>query len=183
MIAPVFSRDDPLARSQRLSAADFRQFIAANLTGFYPLSWVAVSTADNRVAAAVLADDPADDEGDEGNHAIGALVGALRKTYFETRGPDRSGLLHIHFVACAAEHRRRGLIEKLVQDCLDAARGRGFSRAIVETSGETSRRLFAQKLSFEEIAIETYADFGWHGDKPFASIVDHEGMVLLEKRF
>lgn len=183
MISLAFSRDDPLARSQGIERHAFREFIDANLNSWYGLSWIAVERASGRAAAVVLAEDRVEtDDVDEGSDAIAALIGAARRDYFAAESPPPAELFHIHFVACDEDHRRRGLVQQLVNCCMAAAAERGFSRVIVEASGKRSRELFREKLGFVEKALIAYLDFSWQDGYPFGGIAEHEGLVLLEKK-
>lgn len=181
MIASAFASDDPLARSQGIGEADFRDLI----DGLYDsllacgLSFVAHDRENGQIAAVVLADDLGGD-GDEGSDAIAELIQAARRDYFSRQSPGSGRLAHIHFIASSPAYRRQRLVQAVVGACLEEARRQAFDRVFVEASGNRSRALLAAHFGFVERVRVGYADFSWQGRHPFSSIADHGGLSLMD---
>ena len=170
LFAPAFAHDDPLAKSQGITETDF----AALLRSIYPqlladgLSRVAHDTRNGQLVAGVLADRAG--PGEEGSDAIAALIETAQTRYRQSSHHARGTCAHIHFVASRREFRRHGLVETLAQQCCEQARVAGCESVVVEASGVRSRRLFRERLGFSEVCVVPYADFEYHGNRPFAGI-------------
>jgi GNAT superfamily N-acetyltransferase len=184
MIAGAFSRDDPLARSQGISEPEFHDFIDSLYDGFIQdrLSQVAIDTDADRAAAVVFAEAHRSGPGAEGSDAIASLIDSAHKSYYADYHPAHGELMHIHFIASNPDYRGRQLVQKLIANCLRAARGKGFQRAVVEASGIRSRTLLENHFDFQARVSVGYADFVYQGSRPFSSIAEHGGLTLMDLR-
>ena len=183
MIAEAFAKDDPLAHSQAMRESDFHDFIDGLYDNFVAdrLSFVAIDSDTDRIAAIVLAEVYRSTPGDEGSDAITALFAIAREAYFADYSPLEGELMHISFVASNPDYRRQRLAHQLCEHCLAEARDRGYSKAMVEASGIRSRTLLEQHLGFQAQVSTSYADFEWRGELPFSSIADHGGMTIMDR--
>jgi ribosomal protein S18 acetylase RimI-like enzyme len=182
MIAEAFSRDDPLAASQGISESEFHDFIDGLYEGFIQdrLSQAAIDIDTNRAAAVVFAEAHRCGPGVEGTDAIASLMDTAHESYYTDYQPARGELMHIHFIASNPDYRGRQLVQKLIANCLRAARDQGFRRAVVEASGIRSRNLLEKHFHFQPRVTVGYADFEWKGSKPFNSIAEHGGLALMD---
>ena len=180
MISTTFAKDDPLARSQGIDPGAFADLIEQLFGEFLDsgLSFVARDTKREAIAALVLADRFADSG--EGSNAIAAIIDAARQNYFFEHPRDEQPIAHIHFVASAAEYRRQGLVQQVIEASLRRARELGIERVIVEASGNRSRRLLHERIGFEPRVQIAYADFSWRNSRPFADIAEHGGLCLMD---
>ena len=179
-ISTAFANDDPLARSQRIDAPMFRILIDDLFSGFLSceMSYVARDPSNARIAAVVLAD--RFDSSDEGSDAIAAIIDEARRQYLTQREVSYHGIAHIHFIASAREYRQQGLVQKVVEACLQQARELQFERVIVEASGIASKTMLEKYFGFACRVVVTYEGFRWQGGYPFTSITAQQGLSLLE---
>ncbi len=184
MIAHAFANDDPLARSQEIKESEFHNFIDRLYDDFVAggLSRVAIDSSSKRIAAVVLAKAHQCEPSEEGSDAIAAIITAARDRYFSGHSPAAGELIHIHFVASAANYRRRRWVLQLISDCLAAAKKQGYQNAVVEASGNRSRNLFENHFEFCAKVNIDYTGFQWQGSFPFRSIADQGGLTLMSRR-
>ena len=182
MVSTAFADDDPLARSQSIDASSFRKLVDGLYPGFLAsgLSFVARDPAHDVIAALVLAES-FEQGGDEGSDAIAAIIDLARRRYFAELPARDARLAHIHFVASSPDYRRQGLVQRVVEACLQQAGNLRFDRILVEASGNRSRALLEKHFGFQPRAQIEYADFTWQGKKPFAAIAGHGGLCLMER--
>ena len=183
MIARAFASDDPLARSQGIGEAEFHELIDRLYDPFVAdrLSFVAIDSDADRVAAVILAEPHREEAGNEGSDAISAIIATARESYFADRHPAIGELMHIHFIASDPDYRRQKLVAQLTASCLQRGREQGFGKVMVEASGIRSRKLFEEHLDFQPRVTVSYADYEYRGDCPFRAIAEHGGLTLMDK--
>ena len=188
LLGEVFSLHDPPAVAVGLPADQIERLVAA----FGPkaldeeLSVVARRPGSDDLVGAVLVEDfatppPSGALGLAPAFApIGALLESLDVQYQADRHVTPGAFVHIFMVGVARHAGGRGLAHRLIKECLDRARTRGYRIAVTEATNVVSQHIF-RKLGFRDVLLASYADFTFNGQKVFSSIVGSEATILMEK--
>lgn len=187
-LADTFSRAEPMGHALSLPAEVVRQVVSV----FAPravedgLTLVARDGGTGEMVGALLADDFAApppegiDTVDERFRPVAALLEELDARYRAGRRMLPGEYLHLALlgVSPAAAGRRVG--QNLVELCMENGARRGYRTAVTEATGRVSQHI-CRKHGFVERLTCPYRSFRFEGRLVFASIRDHEAVVLMDR--
>ena len=114
-------------------------------------------------------------------HPILDILGQLSAEYWGDR-PARPGeSLHLFLLGVAEEAAGKGLAQQLVTRTLRHGVVKGYRLAVTEATNKVSQHIF-RKLGFVERVRRSYADHRFEGRACFASIAEHGGPMLMDRR-
>jgi ribosomal protein S18 acetylase RimI-like enzyme len=187
VIAHTFFRHEPVACALGLSQAQLNQTV----TAFGPkasaegLSIVARAGATGETVGALLVEDFATPPPESLGPLIPilapvlAMLDELDKRYRQAT-PSRPGEFHLFMIGVLDGWTDRGIAREMVRMCLANGTAKGYRRAVTEATGSISQRVF-DKIGFERRFFTRYQEFELDGQRPFASILGHEGCALMER--
>lgn len=188
LLGHVFAYGDPPNVAVGLEPAEFEAFVAllCSRAEDEGLTIVARSGESGELVGAVLAEDAAHGPPDGITRLstkfapIFDLLGQLDAEY--RKGvPVRPGeCLHLFLLGVSPRHAGRGVARELVTRALAQGAARGYRRAVTEATNRTSQHVF-RTLGFVERVQRHYGDHLFDGRRPFASIAEHGGPILMEK--
>ena len=189
LIARAFSTAEPPAVAMGLSTADLTEFLRmlAPRAVADELTVLARSLADGRIVGALLTDDfavppPLEIERLSPRFLpIIAILESLDEPYRRESTMRPGDYLHLFMLAVDPQFGGRGIAQGLVASCLENGKRKGYRRAVTEATGVVSQQVF-RKLGFEERLRIRYRDFRYGGEAVFASITEHDGVALMDRR-
>jgi len=187
VIAHSFFRHEPVSCALGLSQGQLDQTV----TAFGPkasaegLSIAARSGATGETVGALLVEDfatpPPDSLGPGCPAPVLAMLEELDERYRQAT-PIRPGeCLHLFMIGIQDGWTDRGIAQEMVRMCLANGTAKGYRRAVAEATGSISQRVL-DKIGFERRFFTRYREFEHDGQRPFASILGHEGCALMEWR-
>lgn len=188
LLGQVFSLYDPPAVAVGLPADQIERLVAA----FGPkaltegLSVVARRPGSDDLIGAVLVEDFATPppagvlELAPAFAPIAAMLESLGAHYQADRHVPPGDSVHVFMVGVARDAGGRGLAHRLIAECLDRAKTRGYRTAVTEATNVVSQHIF-RKLGFRDVLLASYADFTFGGQTVFSSIVGSESTILMDK--
>lgn len=194
LIARAFTTREPMARALEISMQEFTTFLSLCLPRMIEegLSVVARDRGTGRMVGAVLADSlggpalPPWPDGPEGERArtmfapLLAALATLDEQWLAERQARDGQVLHVALVGVDEAAARDGIARLLLEACIGTAEARGFASAIAEVTSGASHRLF-RSHGFLDRFVVPYARFEFGGARPFASIANESGVVLMER--
>ena len=188
LLATAFSRHDPPAVAVGITPEEFAAFVQILLPAVAAerLTVIARDRRTGEMAGVLLTEDAASDaaEGMErlGRkfETVGSILGALVERYRAGRVPERGEMLHLYLLGVAERFAGKGVAQQLVAACVENGRRRGYRVAVAEATNKTSQHIF-RKAGFVERAQVLYAEHVFEGKRPFASIAEHAGPILMEQ--
>ncbi len=189
LLGEVFSQRDPPAVATGLTPSEFEAFVRL----FCPkaeaeaLTIVARSADTGEMMGALLAEDSASalPEGmDRLSAKFNPIFDILGQLEAEYRGGQTVCLgewLHLFLLGVAGQFAGHGVAQQLVARCLDNGARRGYRVAVTEATNKVSQHIF-RKQGFVERVRRSYMDHRFQGQAVFASIVDQEGPILMDKQ-
>ncbi len=101
----------------------------------------------------------------------------------KVRKPDvRPGkLLHLFLLGVAQRFVGQGVVQQLIAECLANGARRGYRVAVTTATSKTSQHIF-RKQGFVKRVRKSYRDYIFNGQAVFASIAEHGGPILMDKR-
>ena len=189
LLADVFSRFDPPAAAAGLSFDDARALVRlfAQRAPYDALTIVAREQSSGKLIGAMLTDDFATpppggvDNLSEHFHPIAALLDGLDEQYRKTRRVVPGEILHLFMLGVSPEFGGKGIAHTLVQLTLDNGKRNSYKTAITEATGNVSQHIF-RKLGFIEQFCTAYKEFHYHGKQIFETIVEHDAVILMERK-
>jgi ribosomal protein S18 acetylase RimI-like enzyme len=189
LLGEVFAERDPPAVAVNLTAAEFETFVRlygprAEAEG---LTVVARSAVTGEMVGALLAEDsgsepPAGFEQVSPKfNPIFDILGQLDAEYSGGQARPRGESVHLFLLGVARGYAGRGIAQQLVAECIANGRRKGYRVAVTEATNTTSQHVF-RKQGFIERVRRSYKDHQFGGRGFFASIADHGGPMLMEKR-
>ncbi len=187
LVADVFSRRDPPAVVSRFSASKIKSLVLifGKKSISEKLSIVAVSATTGAIVGAVMAHDfgtevPGEIEqiGLESEPVI-AMIDELEDFYRSSNEIIPGKFLHVFMIAVHDDWSQKGIAQQLIQSCLKNGSKLGYEIAFSEAANRVSQHISA-KAGFEETRVSTYEDFEFQGRKPFETISDEVGYILME---
>jgi ribosomal protein S18 acetylase RimI-like enzyme len=188
LLAQVFTERDPPAIAVGLSQSEFEALVELYRlrAGHDGLSIVARSGETGEMVGALLAEDSATPFPDGVDRLspkfdpIFDILGELDVEYRCGRVALPGDSMHVFLLGVSLAFARQQVAQALVAKCLDVGGRRGYRMAVTEATNNVSRHIF-RKLGFVERVRRSYRNHVFDGEAVFASIVDHDGPVLLDK--
>ena len=189
LLAKEFSDRDPPAVATGISEAEFAEFVSlfCSRAADQQLTIVARSSATDALCGAVLTEDCALDmpPGIEGVSEkfgpIFEILGELDEEYRNSSQAPTGPAIHLLLLGVSRDFAGRGVAHGLVSECLANGANRGFQMAVTEATNPTSQHIF-RKRGFSDRVTRSYADHQSGEQKPFASIADAGGPILMDKQ-
>jgi GNAT superfamily N-acetyltransferase len=189
LLANVFSRFEPPAVASGLSFDEVREIVLqygwrAPADG---LTLLARDQPSGRLIGAMLTDDFATpppvppDRLPKKFMPIAALLDELDRQYREHHSVVQGDALHLFMLGVAPDFGGKGIANGLVRLTLDNGKQKGFSRAITEATGNVSQHVFHKQGFVGRFRI-AYPDFRFEGRRTFETIVEHQAVLLMERR-
>lgn len=189
LLADVFSRFDPPAVAVGLSFDEVRGLV--RLFGQRALgdalTIVARAKPSGRLIGAMLTDEfatpPPKDIDKVAKHfaPIAALLDGLDEQYRKTNPVLPGQTIHLFMLGVGAEFAGRGIAQTLIRLTLENGKRKGYKRAVTEATGKVSQHIF-QNLGFAEQFRTAYKEFAYRGKRVFNLIVEHEAVILMDRR-
>jgi len=189
LLGEVFSRRDPPAAAVGLTPSEFETFVRlfclkAAVEG---LTIVARRAATRELVGALLTEDSASAPPDGMDRLspkfepIFDILGQLDTEYRADRTWRPGESIHLFLLGVAESVAGRGVAQRLVSMCLENGTRRGYQLAVTEATNTTSQHIF-RKQGFVERVRRSYRDHRFDGRAVFASITEHGGPMLMDKR-
>ena len=101
----------------------------------------------------------------------------------KVRKPDvpPGKFLHLFLLGVTQRFVGQGVERQLVAECLANGARRGYQVAVTKATSKTSQHIF-RKQGFVEQVRRSYRDYIFNGQAVFASIAEHGGPILMDKR-
>jgi GNAT superfamily N-acetyltransferase len=189
LLGEVFAESDPPAGAVGLTPFEFEAFVRLFCAKAKTerLTIVARSAETGEMIGALLTKDLASAP-PEGIDLLSAkfdpIFDILRQLDADYRGGQtvRSGeLLHLFLLGVAQRFVGQGVAQQLVAECLANGASRGYRVAVTKATNKTSRHIF-RKQGFVKRVRRSYRDHTFNGQAVFASIAEHGGPILMDKR-
>jgi ribosomal protein S18 acetylase RimI-like enzyme len=189
LLADVFVQHDPPAVAAGLTSSEFEAFVRL----FCPtaeaerLTIVARSADTGEMIGALLAEDSASAPPDGMDHLsakfnpIFDILGQLDAEYRSGQPVHPGESIHLFLLGVSRRFAGKGAAQQLVAQSLATGARRGYRVAVTEATNKTSQHIF-RKQGFVERVRRSYADHRFDGQAIFASIVEHGGPILMDRR-
>lgn len=186
MLAETFASHAPLEVALGITDLEFRQMVEFEMGPMIAerLSIVAVDPTEGTIVGMMAAQDAASPE-PEGlspttskYQPIADLCNPLHQACIEAGGGADGKLLYFFVMGVRSGYQGRGIVTQVIRETLKVAAGRGFERSCAITTGVAATRAF-ERLGFEEKGRTRYQDFVFQGQRPFLSIAEQGGAVVL----
>lgn len=188
LLAEAFSRYDPPARAQGISAEEFELCVRLFCPGAASegLTIIARSAGTGEMTGALLAADftappPAGIENmSEKLLPMFALLEELDAQYQRGRIIEPGAYLHLLLLGVAHPFTGRQVAQRLVAACEENGRRKGYHTAVTEASGSVSQHVF-RRQGYSDRLQAPYQEYRYQGAPVFASIEGHSGVILMDK--
>jgi len=189
LLGGMFSRRDPPAVAAGLTPSEFEAFVRL----FCPraaaegLTVLARDAGTGELVGALLTEDGASEMPDGMDRLspkldpIFDILGELDTEYRAERDVQPGEALHLFLLGVAESAAGRGVAQQLVSACVERGASMGYRLAVTEATNKTSQHVF-RKQGFVERARRSYRDHRFEGQAVFASIAEHGGPILMDKR-
>jgi GNAT superfamily N-acetyltransferase len=188
LLATAFSERDPPAVALGITATEFDTFVRllAPKAATEALTIVARDSGTGEIVGALLTEDlysrPAD-----GIHRLSttfepilALLDDMQREYRQGRPAARGEYLHLFLLGVAVSYAGQGIGQQLVARTMEHGTSRGYTIAVTEATSRRSQHVFRSQ-GFVERVQRSYADYGFEGRRPFASIASEGGPILMDR--
>lgn len=188
-IAKTFSAREAMSQVMNLDYEEMLTFSKAivDLAINEALSFVAIDTENNKLAAAIISEDfkkEGEPEGfEEVSPKFGPILQLLEELSSKIPQPSARGeIIHFFMVGVLEEYANHKIAEKLAKHAMVYAQGLGYKQAVSEATGKISQHIAKTKFHLNECASIDYKDFEYQGHKVFAGIDQElaEKCVLLQ---
>lgn len=189
LLGEVFSRRDPPAVAVGVTPTEFEAFVRL----FCPkaaeegLTIVARRADTRELVGALLTEDSASALPDRMDRLspkferIFDILGQLDAEYRADRTVRTDESLHLFLLGVAESIAGQGVAQHLVSRCLEYGARKGYQLAVTEATNKISQHIF-RKRGFVERVRRSYGDHRFDGQAVFASIAEHGGPILMDKR-
>lgn len=189
LLGEVFSRRDPPAVAVGVTPSEFEAFVRL----FCPkaaeegLTIVARRAGTRELVGALLTEDSASalpdgmDRLSPKFEPIFDILGQLDAEYRADRTLRTGESLHLFLLGVAESVAGQGVAQHLVSMCLEYGARKGYRLAVTEATNKISQHIF-RKRGFVERVRRSYGDHRFDGQVVFASIAEHGGPILMDKR-
>lgn len=189
LLSDVFPKHDPPAVAVGLTQPEFETFVrlfCARATE-QRLTVVAHCTDNDEICGVLLTEDFAsglpdgiDDLSDNFN-PIFDILGQLGDEYRGSQVIEPGNSIHLFLLGVSQRFSGKGVAQRLVPECLANGIERGYRMAVTEATNPTSQHIF-RKHGFVDRVHRSYKTHEHDGRKPFASIADCGGPILMDKQ-
>ncbi len=188
LLSGVFSKYDPPAFALGVTQPEFEEFVRlfCSRADKQQLTIVARCADTGEMCGALLTEDAATDLPD-GIGALGEkfdpifdILGQLDHEYQGDRAIDPGHSMHLLLLGVSRRFSGQGVAHRLVAECLRNGIARGYRLAVTEATNPTSQHIF-RKQDFVERVRRSYEAHEFDGRRPFASIADYGGPILMDK--
>ena len=185
-----FCEDEPLASYLEIMPPEFKVFANVIVPPQLDnnLTFVAVDSETNKVAAIYFAEDYCQEEEAEipglspKFAPIFALHEVLGEMYRTIREVKPGEVLHMFMLGVSKSYLGRGIGNKLLRHSLELATENGYKYALGEASNVISQHMLRKHLGFETLASVDYSSFTVKGEKPFDKVpLTQPSMLLMER--
>ena len=188
LLARVFSESEPPAVAMGLSCNEMSEFLQLVVPSVVPygLTVVARSAETGRLAGVMLSDDFASppaldlDRISPKLMPILTMLEVLDEQFRAGKTISAGQFLHLFMLGVDGEFGGGGVGQGLVQVSLRNAAGKGYRMALTEATGKVSQHIF-RKNGFSDRFSVAYQDFVYQGKAVFASIREHERVILMDR--
>ena len=188
LIAKVFSESEPPAVAVGLTTADMENFLG-NIVPRILSHGLTITARDDKeeLAGALLTEDLALSPDFNPSLVsrrftpIMAMLKELDSKYLWGQTVRPRDYLHLLMLAVDPRLSGYGIAQALVANCLKNGAPKGYRTAVTEATGNVSQHVFRKQGFVERIRV-SYQDFRCDGKAPFASILEHHGAVLMDKK-
>jgi len=189
LLGKIFAKRDPPAVAAGLTPSEFEAFVRL----FCPtaategLTIIARSAETGELCGALLAEDSASEMPEGIDHLsrkfdpVFDILGELNSEYRSCATVQPGESIHLFLVGVAQRCAGKGVARQLVAECLANGMRRGYRMAVTEATNKTSQHIF-RKQGFVERVRRSYRDYRFDGQAVFASIAEHGGPILMDKR-
>ncbi len=189
LLGEVFSRRDPPAVAVGVTPSEFEAFVRL----FCPkaaeegLTIVARRSGTRELVGALLTEDSASalpdgmDRLSPKLEPVFDILGQLDVEYRAGRTLRTGESIHLFLLGVAESVAGQGVAQHLVSRCLEYGAQKGYRLAVTEATNEISQHIF-RKRGFVERVRRSYEDHRFDGQAVFASIAEHGGPILMDKR-
>jgi ribosomal protein S18 acetylase RimI-like enzyme len=189
LLGEAFATRDPPAVAVRLTQSEFERFVRllCGNAATEGLTIVGRSVETGEMIGALLAEDAssAAAPGMEGLsakfHPIFDILGHLEAAYRGSQAITAGESLHLFLLGVAERFGGRGIGRELVAQCTANGAHKGYRMAVTEATNRTSQHIF-RNAGFVERVRGSYRDHRFDGQAVFASIAEHGGPILMDKR-
>ena len=189
-VSEVFTDAEPMSRFLGITKEEFLVFANA----VYPhiaaqgLSFVARDSKTGKIVGIRISEDFAGSEVDEipglspKFFPLFTILGQIDNHFRNIRDDIVPGkYVHLFMVAVKSEYAGRGIAPNMNKLFFAHVKKLGFTHAVTEPTGAISQHILVNKFGFNIIHEIKYKDFVFEGEKVFAELQGHEGVMLLEK--
>ncbi len=189
LLAEAFSCYDPPAFAVGITADNFAAFVRLLLPQVLSegLTIVARLSTTRELVGALLNMDSASElpaamsQLSARFNPIFDILGQLEEEYRHGVPPNPGECLHLFLLGVSDRAAGRGVGQQLVARSLALGASRGYKLAVTEATNKTSQHIFAKK-GFTARVQRSYAEHVFEGGRPFASIAEHGGPILMDSR-
>jgi len=189
LLGEVFARRDPLAFGAGVTPKEFEAFVRLFLpkANTERLTIVARFADTGELVGAMLNEDCASEMPDGLDRLspsfdpIFDILGQLDEEYSKDREISPGEAVHLFLLGVSDVAAGRGVAQELVVASLKHGLERGYRLAVTEATNKASQHIF-RKLGFEERVKGSYGEYRFGGEAFFASIADHGGPILMDKK-
>lgn len=189
LLAQAFSVREPIGIAIGMTEAEFAAFVRWLLPATEPqeVSIVARRADTGEMVGVVVTEDAASDATAELDKRgekfamIASILGRLVETYGGDHHPAQGEMLHLFLLGVSDRAEGMGIGQQLVAACVENGVRKGYRMAVAECTGRASQHIF-RKLGFEDRGMIAYVDHEFNGRRVFASVAEHGGPILMEKK-
>jgi len=188
LLAEVFSSDDPPAVAAGITPAEFAALVELyrDRAGTQGMTMIARCERTGALIGALLAEDsaaPFPEGVDRLSRKFDPIFDILSQLDAEYRGGrilPAGESLHLFLLGVSRAYARKGVAQRLVQECMANGARYGYARAVTEATNVVSQHVF-RKLGFKDRVRRSYQHHRYGNRAVFSSIVEHGGPVLLDR--
>jgi len=188
LLAAVFSESEPPAVAMGLTFADMKQFLQLVVPSVIRdgLTVISRSEVTGELVGALLTDDfasPPDLEMSQVSPKLAPILSMLEtldEQFRDGKTLAPGKYLHLFMLGVDARLAGQGIGQGLVKACLDNALRKGYQAAVTEATGKVSQHIFRKNGFIDRFSV-SYRDFRYENKAVFASIMEHEKAILMDR--
>jgi GNAT superfamily N-acetyltransferase len=189
VLGEAFTQGDPPAMAVGLTPPEFEALVRLFClnAAAESLTIIARSAETGEMCGALLAEDSASTPPggiEELSEKFDPIFDILSELYDEYRPgpmPPLGESIHLFLLGVAPKFAGKGVAKRLVAECVANGARKGYRVAVTEATSRTSQHVFREQ-GFVERVRRSYADYRFDGRPVFASIAEHGGPILMDKR-
>ena len=190
LLSDVFPDRDPPAVAVGLTQPEFESFVRlfCARAAEQRLTIVARCADSDEMCGVLLTEDSASGMPDgitglsEKFDPIFDILGQLEDQYQYQgdRAIEPGNSIHLFLLGVSRKFAGQGVAHRLVSECLANGIDKGYRMAVTEATNPTSQHIF-RKQGFIDRVYRSYKTHKYDGRRPFASIADYGGPILMDK--